>query len=349
MCKMKLLTVIGTRPQYIKSVSVSKCLRLQEGLEEILVDTGQHFDYEMSEVFVRELGLPRPNYNLGVNSVSHGHMTARMLAGIEDILIAEKPDGVLVYGDTNSTLAAALAAVKLCLPVAHVEAGVRTHIENPEEINRKLVDHVSTLLFCATPRGLESLARENIHDGVLYTGDVLYDMMRVSSEVAPRASTIMEALSIQPKSYVLVTIHRQENTSEASQMSRIRDYIVDQAAGRRIVFPAHPRTVKFCASQGIGLAPIEVTKPVGYFDMYTLLANAEEIFTDSGGLQKEAYFHRVPCTTIDRNSAWPETVEAGWNRVWTSSTWRARKEIPDFGSGDAAVHIVRALIETFGR
>jgi UDP-GlcNAc3NAcA epimerase len=345
---MKLLTVIGTRPQYIKSVSISKCLLLQGSLEEIIVDTGQHFDYEMSEIFIRELGLPRPKYNLGINSISHGHMTARMLAGIEDILIAEKPDGVLVYGDTNSTLAAALAAAKLRLPIAHVEAGVRTHMENPEEINRKLVDHVSTLLFCATPRGLEALGRENIHSGVLYTGDVLYDMMHVSSEVASRASTIMEALSIQPKSYVLVTIHRQENTSEVSQISRIRDYIVDQAAGRRIVFPAHPRTVKFCANHGINLAPIKVMKPLGYFDMYMLLSNADELFTDSGGLQKEAYFHRVPCTTIDRDSAWPETVEAGWNRVWTTRTWRARKDIPDFGTGDAAIRIVRALIETFG-
>lgn len=340
---MRVLTVIGTRPQYIKAAAVSKAIAGHPGIVETIVDTGQHFDFEMSEIFVRQLGLPAPRINLGINSKSHGRMTGEMLIAIEEILIAEQPDMLLVYGDTNSTLAAAIAAAKLSVPIAHVEGGVRLGIRNPEEINRRMVDHISDLIFCATPSAVEHLARENISEGVHFTGDTMLDMALMAARDVDRSKSANARLGLSPKNYTVMTVHRAENTSDPAHFRRIIDFILRESAGKRIVFPAHPRTVKFCEANGIDLGPIEAIKPLGYLDMAVMVADAAAVFTDSGGLQKEAFFHRVPCTLIYDESPWPETIEAGWNRLWTEPNYKPRRDVKDFGDGTAAEKIAGLL------
>jgi UDP-GlcNAc3NAcA epimerase len=337
---LNVLTVVGTRPQYIKAAAVSKTIAAHPNITETIVDTGQHFDYEMSEIFVRQLGLPAPALNLGINSKSHGRMTGEMIIRIEEILLERTPDMLLVYGDTNSTLAAAIAASKIGIPIAHVEGGVRLGVWNPEEINRRLVDAISDLIFCATPAAVQSLATEGIREGVHFTGDTMLDMaMMVPALAAGHLSKNME-LGLARAGYVAMTIHRAENTSDPAHFRRIIDYIITEADGRRIIFPAHPRSVKFCRDNDISLGPIEVIKPLGYIDMAIMVANAAALFTDSGGLQKEAFFHRVPCTLIYEESPWPETIQAGWNRLWTVKDFLPRGDTDAFGDGTAARQIV---------
>ncbi len=311
---MKIVTILGARPQFIKAAPVSKLLATSN-VTEILVHTGQHYDYDMSQVFFDEMGISTPNINLGVGSGSHGHQTSRMLSGIEDVLINEKPDCLLVYGDTNSTLAGALAAVKLHIPVAHVEAGLRSfNRKMPEEHNRVLTDHCSDLLFCPTQTAIDNLSKEGITQGVHWVGDTMYDAVLHFSEIAQQRSTILTKLGLEPKQYSLATVHRPYNTDVPENLSSILSTFGE--FGETIVFPVHPRThKKINALDGFGnyADNIKMISPVGYLDMLMLEQNARLILTDSGGIQKEAYFFKVPCVTLRPETEWVETVEAGWN------------------------------------
>lgn len=325
---MKILTVVGARPQFIKAAPVSFALR-DSGHTEFLVHTGQHYDHGMSQVFFDELGIPEPDVNLGVGSGSHGLQTGRMLIALEKVIDEQKPDCVLVYGDTNSTLAGALAAAKLHVPVAHVEAGLRSfNRQMPEEHNRVLTDHCADLLFCPTQTAVNNLANEGIADGVHLVGDTMYDAVLRFTDIAKERSDILDRLGLQPSSYLLATVHRPYNTDNPEALRNILEALAE--AGAPVVFPVHPRTLgkihKFdllellqyrrennsTVAQG-SLPHVLLIEPVGYLDMLMLQSNARLIITDSGGMQKEAYFHKVPCITIRPETEWVETVEAGWN------------------------------------
>ena len=313
---LKILTVVGARPQFIKAAAVSRAIRDTDGLEEVMIHTGQHFDENMSEVFFRELDIPPPAHQLDINGGGHGEMTGRMLIAIEPVLLAEKPDWVVVYGDTNSTLAGALAAAKLHIPIAHVEAGLRSFNRRmPEEVNRVLTDHVATLHLCPTRAALESLDREGIRDGVHHVGDVMYDATLFAAEQAGRSSNIIEDLKVSRKNYAVATLHRPENTDSPERLQTAISYLQKQAERFPVVFPLHPRTRQYAERVGLGVKGLKVIDPVGYLDMARLLQGACAVFTDSGGLQKEAYFHRVPCVTMRGETEWVETVTHGWNRL----------------------------------
>jgi len=314
---MKIFTVIGARPQFIKAAPVSKALQ-EAGHQEFLVHTGQHYDHKMSQVFFDEMGIPKPNANLEVGSGNHGWQTGQMLIGIEDLLLEEKPDWVLVYGDTNSTLAGALAAAKLQIPIAHVEAGLRSfNREMPEEHNRVLTDHVSDLLFCPTQTAVDNLARENITRGVHNVGDVMYDAVLQFSEISEARSTILESLGISPKDYFLATVHRPANTDNPENLMAIFEAF--RELDETIVFPVHPRTrskiTTLIDDLEIFAPKLKLIDPVGYLDMLSLEKNARTILTDSGGIQKEAYWLNIPCITLREETEWVETVKSGWNQV----------------------------------
>ena len=310
---MKVVSVVGARPQFIKAAAVSRVLRAAH--EEILIHTGQHYDYEMSGIFFDGLDLPQPDVNLGIGSGSHGAQTGNMLSAFESVLITERPDCVLVYGDTNSTLAGALAASKLSIPVAHVEAGLRSFNRRmPEEINRVLADHLSDLLFCPSDTAVKNLAAEGIVARVHQVGDVMLDVLNwAQHRLAEQPSRILEKLGVSKGSYVLATVHRGENTDDPARLSRILSAF--NSLKEPIVFPLHPRTRKVIAGAGsIGLE-VRLIDPVGYVDMVELTRSARLAMTDSGGLQKEAYWLGVPCLTLRDETEWVETVEAGWNRL----------------------------------
>lgn len=335
----RVLTVVGARPQFIKAAPVSQALR-KAGLEEILVHTGQHFDALMSDVFFRELDIPKPVYDLDVNCLNHGAMTGRMLEKLEDVMMREAPHVVLIYGDTNSTLAGALAAAKLHIPIAHVEAGLRSFNRRmPEELNRVIADHLSSLLFCPTETSVRNLAAEGIRSGVYAVGDVMFDATLAAVERAEVSSKILEFLRLTPGCYAVATIHRAENTDDPERFRRIMAWLEDTAARTPVVMPVHPRTRKLVAVHAIKLSRVQLIEPLGYLDMTRLLHSAASVFTDSGGLQKEAYFHRVPCVTLREETEWVETLEAGWNRLWTTPDYAARRDIPDYGSGTSAAMI----------
>jgi UDP-GlcNAc3NAcA epimerase len=337
----RIVTIVGARPQFIKAAAVSRVLKTSDSLEEILVHTGQHFDENMSDVFFSELGIAAPAFNLEVSGGTHGVMTGRMLERVESILLEQKPDAVLVYGDTNSTLAGALAAVKLHIPAVHVEAGLRSfNRAMPEEINRVIVDHVSSLLFCPTELSVANLKRENVENGVSWVGDVMYDTTLYVKNAAMKASTIAERLGLKDKQFGLCTLHRAENTNDEARFARILDYVAEQSRSLPLVFPVHPRVSERVKAWAQDLPQVTTIDPVGYIDMHRLLAGASAVLTDSGGLQKEAYFHRVPCITIRDETEWVETIEAGWNRLWTASDFKPRHEISEYGDGHAARKIV---------
>jgi UDP-N-acetylglucosamine 2-epimerase len=364
---MKVITIAGARPQFVKAATVS-CAFLKAKINqsmtevfEIIVHTGQHYDYNMSKVFFDDLNIPEPYYHLEVGSGSHGHMTGTMLTKIEDVLQRERPDVVLVYGDTNSTLAGSLAAAKLHFPVAHVEAGLRSFNKKmPEEINRLLTDHVSSFLFAPTETAVNNLKSESIVQGVVKSGDVMLDAYLMHKEKAASKSDILSKLNIDRNGYALATVHRQENTDDDRRLEAIfRAFDKIGANSHRILLPLHPRTRKALAEKGIDpkiYSGVQIIEPVGYLEMIQLEINADVILTDSGGMQKEAYFAGVPCVTLRNETEWVETVEAGVNFLAGAETDAIVKAYERalsvdvrlaeglFGDGHAAEKIVETLI-----
>jgi UDP-N-acetylglucosamine 2-epimerase len=348
---MKVMTIVGARPQFIKAAPVSRALRRHH--EEFLVHTGQHYDDEMSDLFFRQLEIPAPDVNLEAGSGRHGAQTGAMLSGIEEVAIAQRPDWLLVYGDTNSTLAGALVGAKLHIPVAHVEAGLRSFDRRmPEEVNRVVADHVSTLLLCPTGTALRNLEREGITEGVAMVGDVMFDAFQQNLQVARKSSGILLELGLKPGGYQLLTVHRAENVDQPKLLAAIFRGVSE--SGMRAVLPVHPRTrAALNAAELEAPANVRLIDPVGYLEMLVLEENAQAIVTDSGGVQKEAYFAGRPCITLRNSTEWTETVEAGWNvLVGTdpSAIARAMREFrpegkrPDlFGDGHAAERVVEAL------
>jgi len=326
---MKVASIVGARPNFIKLAPLSKELR-KEGFDEIIIHTGQHYDYEMNKIFFDELGIPEPDYHLEVGSGTHAYQTGEMLKGIEKVLLKEEPDLVLVYGDTNSTLAGALATAKLHIKIGHIEAGLRSYDKMmPEEINRVLTDHCSDLLFCPTKRAVENLKKEGISKGVYMVGDVMVDILKDCIEIAEKRSRILDELDLKPKDYYLATVHRAENTDNFERMKNIVDALCDIG---NVVFPCHPRTEKMLKKFGLwgSLREIKVINPVGYLDMLMLEKNASKIITDSGGIQKEEYILKVPCITLRDTTEWVETVEDGWNVLVGADKEKIIKTINDF-------------------
>jgi UDP-GlcNAc3NAcA epimerase len=357
---MRLTTIVGARPQFIKASVVSAAIARTGTVRESLVHTGQHFDAEMSDVFFAELGMPAPAHHLGIQAATHGAMTGRMLEAIEKVLIAERPDAVLVYGDTNSTLAAALAAVKLHLPVAHVEAGLRSfNMAMPEEVNRILTDRVARWLFTPTDAAARNLQREGVpHDWIIAVGDVMYDVALHHGTRAGHESPLFAAIGLEPRRYALATIHRAENTDDERRLGVIVDALLDLAHDLRVVWPLHPRTRAALHRAGrlhSATAGLTIVPPVGYLDMVRLEKHAALIATDSGGVQKEAFFHGVPCVTLRDETEWIELVEGGWNRLapprdaaavacgFRQAIGTAGQPMQPYGAGDAAVRIVARL------
>lgn len=346
MAQWKIVTVIGARPQFIKASAVSRAFRTDGRVHEVIVHTGQHFDPGMSDTFFTELGIPDPGHHLEINSGGHGEMTGRMLERIEAVLMAEKPDMVLVYGDTNSTLAGALAAAKLCIPVAHVEAGLRSFRRTqPEEINRVLTDRVSDLLLCPTRTAVAHLEREGAGRGVHHTGDVMFDVTLHARTRALETSDILDRAKVEHGAYHVATLHRAENTDDAKTLHAAVQFLRDHAREAPVVLPLHPRTRKAAERFRIELDGLHVCDPVGFMDMTRLVAGAVTVLTDSGGLQKEAYFHRVPCVTMRDETEWVELVESGWSRLWKGDGFQERRDIDDFGEGQAAKQVVSRIAE----
>ncbi len=317
---MKIVTIVGARPQFVKAAVVSRAFAAHAGATEIIVHTGQHFDAAMSDIFFDEMGIPAPAHHLGIGGMSHGAMTGRMLEALEPVLAAEKPDWVLVYGDTNSTLAGALAAAKLHLPVAHVEAGLRSFNRRmPEEVNRVLTDHAATLLFAPTDTAVDNLRCEGIAGkAVVKSGDVMYDAALQYARVADAKSDILDRLALGRGEYMLSTIHRAENTDAPERLAAIIDALLEVAREVAVVLPLHPRTrgaLEKLGRLGAAQARLKLIEPVGYLDMVMLERNAALIATDSGGVQKEAYFYGVPCVTLRDETEWTELVACGANRL----------------------------------
>lgn len=352
---MSLVTVVGARPQFVKAAIVSRALH-RRGVDEAIVHTGQHFDANMSQVFFDELEMPVPSRHLDIGGGTHGQNTGRMIERIESVLVELSAHAVLVYGDTDSTLAGAIAAAKLHVPIAHVEAGLRSFNRRmPEEINRVLTDHVSSLLFAPTQTAVRNLAAEGIAGArVLQVGDVMYDAALFYGAKADRTSGILDRLSLRPKDYALATVHRAENTDDPARLSVILHGFANY--GGKVVLPMHPRAR--IRIEGFGLripANVLVIEPVGYLDMVMLEKHACLIATDSGGVQKEAFFHRVPCATLRDETEWVELVESGWNRLvppvdgyaigeaMAAAVGTAGASIAPYGSGDSAERIAARL------
>lgn len=359
---MKIVTVVGARPQFVKAATVSAAIVAEKKrgaeVEEVLVHTGQHYDQNMSQVFFEQLEVPRPKYNLAVGSGSHGAMTGKMLGAVEQILLDEKPDWLLVYGDTNSTLAGALAAAKLHVPVCHVEAGLRSFDKRmPEEVNRILTDHVSKLLLCPTHTAVVNLKNEGVTEGVHHVGDVMYDAALMFAKVA-QGSDVMARHGLTPKSFVLATVHRAENTDDPQRLQGILEALTAVASAQcPLLLPLHPRTRATLKNRG--LEPllernraVKIVEPVPFLDMIVLEQQAKLILTDSGGVQKEAYFHRVPCVTLRDETEWVETIEAGWNQLAGADPARINaavaaarpgRSIDEYGEGNAAGKVLELL------
>lgn len=350
---MKILTVVGARPQFIKAAPVSRALR-SAGIAEVLLHTGQHYDPAMSGVFFSELDIPAPQYNLNVGSGSHASQTAAMLTGIEAVLLEERPDCLLIYGDTNSTLAGALAAARLGVPVAHVEAGLRSYDRSmPEELNRVVADSLSSLLFCPTAVAVTNLEREGITTGVFIVGDVMYDAILAAVPKAEAiAPTVLSRLGVASGRYLLATVHRASNTDDPRNLQSIMAALTQ--SGEPVIFPVHPRTRK--ALQQAGIVPgdnVRPIDPVSYLEMVALEKHARKILTDSGGVQKEALWLGVPCITLRNETEWVETVEAGWNTLTgtdpahiLAAIHAPRQDSPTpklYGNGHAAENIADIL------
>jgi UDP-GlcNAc3NAcA epimerase len=375
--RMKIITIVGARPQFIKAAAVSRAIqkfnKRKRGIQEILVHTGQHYDYLLDKVFFVELKLPKPDYHLGVGSGSHGRQTGVMLERVEAVLEKEKPMVVMVYGDTNSTLAGALAAAKQNIPVAHVEAGLRSYNRTmPEEINRLLTDHLSTFLFCPTDQAVRNLLREGIKGGrtkiVKNVGDVMYDSILYYSKMAEKKSSIIKDLNLcfstpnsalRTQNYYLATLHRAENTDDPKRLKSILKALNEIGKNTPVVLPLHPRTRKMIKVYHLfpEFKNIKFIEPISYFDMLKLERNAGAILTDSGGIQKEAYWLKVPCLTLREETEWLETINSGWNVLTGTEMKRILREVgrlekrrryPEgnklFGDGEAGEKIIQTLI-----
>jgi UDP-GlcNAc3NAcA epimerase len=368
----RIVTVVGARPQFVKAAVVSRAFA-EAGLDECLIHTGQHYDAAMSDIFFDELGIAPPAHNLGVGSGPHGKQTAAMLAGIESVLLERKPAMLVIYGDTNSTVAGALAAAKLHVPIAHIEAGLRSFLRAmPEEINRVVADHLSDWLFCPTDTAVENLRAEGIVDGmqrgpgtvrVLQVGDVMLDATRTFAPIALAKSSVLADLGVRGKPYVLATVHRAENTDRPECLGEIIAGLEALAARMPVILPLHPRTRGRLADNGLVPKRIRIIEPVGYLDMNALEAGAALIATDSGGVQKEAFFHGVPCVTLRDRTEWTELVTHGWNRLADPAvpgevlrTLAAAIEAPRpsvaaslYGEGDASRRIASAVAQAVGK
>jgi UDP-GlcNAc3NAcA epimerase len=358
----KILTVLGARPQFIKASVVSHALKGYGRLKEVLVHTGQHFDSNMSDVFFDELGMSKPDHYLDIHGGGHGVMTGRMLERLEQVMLAERPDAVLVYGDTNSTLAGALAAVKLHIPVAHVEAGLRSfNMAMPEEVNRILTDRISRWLFTPTQTAAQHLQREGFNpEQIHHVGDVMYDVALHHGQRVHPGTGLMARLGLKPKGYVLATVHRAENTDHPERLAAVVDALIATARQLSVVWPLHPRTravlQKIGKLEGLG-AQVKLIDPVGYLDMIQLEKFAALIATDSGGVQKEAFFHQVPCVTMRDETEWAELIDSGWNRLASPVDAQSLSRVlmlalgsqgdpvAPYGSGSAAQAIVEKLSE----
>jgi UDP-GlcNAc3NAcA epimerase len=358
---MKICTIIGARPQFIKAATVSRAIKNYPGVQEIILHTGQHFDSNMSDVFFSELDIPEPNYHLGVGGGSHGTQTGKMLERIDEILIQNKPDWVLVYGDTNSTLAGALSASKLHFPIAHVEAGLRSFNKRmPEEINRILTDHVSTVLFTPTETAVKNLTKEGIPLERIYNiGDVMYDAALFYGHKAEKGSNILASLDLKPEDFILATIHRAENTDDPQRLKLIFDALEKVSKAFKVVLPLHPRTKESLSKLNFNFNSTNICfiPPLGYLDMVKLEKNAKIIVTDSGGVQKEAYFHRRTCVTLREETEWIELVTGGFNILASNleeveskimfainNSYLFDSNLNLFGAGNAAEKIVDNLI-----
>ena len=396
---LKIVTIIGARPQFIKAAAVSRAIaahnrRTPDSLPitsnpslmtEVIIHTGQHYDDGMSAVFFRELEIPEPKYNLSIGSASHGRQTGQMLAAIEDVLAEEKPDWVLVYGDTNSTLAGALAAVKLHIPIAHVEAGLRSFNRRmPEEINRVMTDHLSSLLFCPSQVSVNNLKAEGIPSSITHNpsasshelsamsflprvsivGDVMADALQFAAEKVSANSEILKRLGLKPQGYILATVHRAENTDDPERLKNIMEALAELAKRETVILPLHPRTKKILESlssrpvsqqrSAVSYSGLTFIDPVGYFDIIALEKSARFLLTDSGGMQKEAYWLKVPCITLRDETEWVETVEQGWNVLTGADRKKMIHTVQNFTPpaehpslyGDA--HAAEKIIEMMG-
>lgn len=362
--QLKIVTVIGARPQFVKAAAVSREIAKHADIREVIVHTGQHFDANMSDIFFKEMQIPRPDYHLEINSVGHGAMTGRMLEKIEEVLLQEKPDFVMVYGDTNSTLAGALAAKKLHVRVVHVEAGLRSfNMSMPEEVNRILTDRISDILCCPTENAVANLKAEGYDRfpcTVVNTGDVMQDAALFYSRMSSERSDIIAASGLSGRDYVLCTVHRAENTDDESRLRAIFEALLEIAVELPVVLPLHPRTGKIIRQalpdleQEIG-RKLSILPPVGYFDMIELIRHSRVVMTDSGGLQKEAYFFRKPCITLRDETEWVELVDQGCNRLVGASRAAILQEFSEtkgrisefaaaiYGEGNASARIIDAL------
>ena len=356
MARKKIITVLGARPQFIKASVVSEEIKKNKELEENIIHTGQHFDKNMSDVFFKELSLDVPKYNLAISGLTHGALTGRMLEGIEKILIKEKPSLVLVYGDTDSTLAGSLAASKLDIPVAHVESGLRSrNFLMPEEKNRIITDALSQLLFCPSNLAVQNLKKENITEGVTQVGDVMLDIMNLRKKNIHDEMFIKE-LELDKKAYALCTIHRKENTNDLKRLKSIFSALSSISKQIKVILPIHPRTKKILEENKIKIGPdVIIVEPLAYLDFLKLQLNSKRILTDSGGLQKEAFFNSIPCITLRDETEWIETVQSGWNIIagaesanieeaWFNLDKQSRKEdYHPYGQGDASKKIVNSI------
>lgn len=351
---MRVLSCVGARPQFIKAAVVSAELA-RRGIDEILTHTGQHYDFEMSGIFFEELAVPKPRYELGVGSAGHGAQTGEMMRRLEPVVVQESPDWLLVYGDTNSTLAGALVGAKLHIPVAHVEAGLRSFNRSmPEEINRIVADHVADALFVPNERAASQLAAEGISRGVRVVGDVMADLAGAVAARLPERPPVLERFGLSPYTYAVATIHRASNTDDAQTFARLIEGL--RGADMPIVFPVHPRTRGIAARHRVGEGDrIAVVPPVSYREMIALMSRARVVFTDSGGMQKEAYVLHVPCVTLRDDTEWVETLDDGWNVLTGSNPAkiaraahrsRPARQTPHYGNGDAASRIASALLDS---
>lgn len=370
---LKILTVLGARPQFVKAAVVSRSIalhndNLQEGqIQEVIVHTGQHYDTNMSDVFFKEMSIPEPDHTLGICNTSHGAMTGRMLEQIEGVIFKEKPDIVLVYGDTNSTLAGALSAAKLNIPIAHIEAGLRSfNMRMPEEINRILTDRISHFLFCPTETAVNNLYNEGIVNNsklfpkppiILNVGDVMYDAVLFYKQISKPTEAVTQLIEDLKKDFYLATMHRPENTDDPQRLSNIVEAFNIISETTPIVFPVHPRTRKEIVKHELNMDKVKTIDPVGYFDMLSLLENCNTVFTDSGGLQKEAYFFHKPCITMRDETEWVELVEHGFNTLVGAdkdkiinagkciNTISNECSMALYGTGDAGQKIVKSLFD----